>query len=375
MKKSIKMLCVVLAVIMVVSLIPITASADNALNNVLSGKQTVQSLSSHVVRCMLCSGVPATNTQITLSNRLTNNKLSYTTDAKYGIALIPKELIGAYNVSASCGGQHGINWATAPGLNWTVNLLPNVYCLRLYPVLKVELEFEEHNAYIIGYSDGSFKPGQTVTRGEAATMIFRIMSKEARDKFFTTQNSFSDVKEGMAHNNAISTLANAGLISGYENGTFGYGDTISRAQFAAMLGRLFDASYTGGDLFGDISGNYAGQYINLLGALGILKGDGDGNANPNCPLTRAAACAMINRLLGRMPSEESIASLSNASALKTFTDVNSSLPLYADIMEATNSHDCTWVTALPNISNSTEGGIAEAWTTIKPSTNWIITQN
>lgn len=375
MKKSTKMLCVALAVIMVISLVPINASADNTLDDVLSGKEAVQSLPSHVVRCMLCSGTTAVNTQITLSNRLTNNKLSYTTDGKYGIALIPKDLSGAYNVSASCVDKFGISWASASGLNWTVNLLPNVYCLRLYPVLNVELEFEEHNAYIIGYSDGSFRPGQTVTRGEAATMIFRIMSKQARDKFFTTQNSFSDVEEGMAHNNAISTLANAGLISGYDNGTFGYGDTISRGQFAAMIGRMFGASYTGASLFGDISDNYAGSYINLLGALGILKGDGAGNANPNCPLTRAAACAMINRLLGRMPGDESMNNLSNASSLKTFTDVNSSLPLYADIMEATNSHECTWVTALPNTADSTDSGITEAWTIIKPATNWITTQS
>lgn len=375
MKKSIKMLCVVLAVIMVISLVPISVSADNALDDVLSGKETAQSISSHVVRCVLSNGVPVTNTQITLSNKLTNDKLNYSTDGKYGIALIPKELSGAYNVSTSYTDQFGISWATSPSLNWTVNALPDIYCLRLYPVLNVELEYENHNAYIIGYSDGSFKPGQTVTRGEAATMIYRIMSAEARDKFFTTENSFSDVKEGMAHNNAISTLANAGLICGYDNGTFGYGDTISRSQFATIIGRLFNANYNGGDLFGDISDSYASSYINLLGALGIIKGDGEGNANPNCPLTRAAACAMINRLLGRMPSEESMSTLSNASSLKTFSDVNSSLPLYADIMEATNSHEVTWVTSLPNIADNTDSGIKEAWTTIKPSTNWIITQN
>ncbi len=373
MKNVKRMLSALLVVLMLATLVPAMAFAetaeaegDTAETAGLIDSVTGLEIPTYAVYCKLSNNLPASYAKITLTNQLTGETKTYNANG-IGLALIPKSLLGVYNVSATCS-KSGVNYKTLPGLKWTMSILPEFETLVLYPSLDIGLNYSDHFSYMIGYSDGTIRPNNTITRGEAASMIFRLLTPEARDRIFTKTNSFSDVNVGYAHNNAISSLAKAGIINGYDDGTFRPNATITRAQFCAIIGRMFSVEYIGSNIFGDLTGGFADKYINLLAQLGILKGDGSGNVNPNAPITRAQAATILNRLLGRIVSTDSSASC--AAYVKTWSDCPASMWCYGDILEATNSHNFTWTTDVPDIVGN-DPTIREAWTNIRTDTpNW-----
>lgn len=376
MKKSTKIISLLLAVMMVVALMPTMAFAeeseksDDIMGKVIDVINGIQ-IPDYLVYCSLASRVPASHAQITLTN--VNGDTSVTEANALGLALIPKGLLGIYNVAATCDGMiTGLKYSTLPGITWTMSIKPEVEELVLYPVLNIGLNYTDHFSYMIGYNDGSVRPNGTITRAEVATMIFRLMTPEARDKVFTKDNSFSDVNAANPHNNAISSLAKAGIINGYADGTFRPFQPVTREQFAAMIGRMFSVEYTGTGIFSDLNGGFADKYINLLAKLGIIKGDANGNANPTDNLTRAQAATMFNRLVGRMPAVDSAQSCEGY--VKTWSDCPADMWCYGEILEATNSHNYTWATDLGNVLNN-DTALCEEWTNIRTDTpDWSALQ-
>ncbi|MBS4881012.1 MAG: S-layer homology domain-containing protein, partial [Firmicutes bacterium] len=147
------------------------------------------------------------------------------------------------------------------------------------------LNTKDHYGYIIGYpvdyytgqptTDQTKKPVRPegkITRAEVATIYFRMLTDESRTKFWSQSNSYSDVKAGDWFNNAVSTLSNAGIIAGYEDGSFRPNGYITRAEFATIAARFFDVTYNGKDLFPDISGHWAKDYINQAANKGFVNG-------------------------------------------------------------------------------------------------------
>ena len=100
---------------------------------------------------------------------------------------------------------------------------------------------EDHYSYIIGYKDGTLRPYGTITRGEVATIFFRLLTDETREAYWSQTNNYSDCNSELWCNNAISTLSSMGIIDGFEDGTFRPYAKITRAQFAkiAMAFSLF----------------------------------------------------------------------------------------------------------------------------------------
>ena len=92
------------------------------------------------------------------------------------------------------------------------------------------LNTTDHFGYIIGYEDGTIRPDASITRAEVATIFFRLLTDEARDKFWTETNSYSDVAPTAWYNNAVSTLSRMGILGGYEDGTFRPNASITRAD-------------------------------------------------------------------------------------------------------------------------------------------------
>ncbi|MET3726968.1 hypothetical protein ABID52_000549 [Fictibacillus halophilus] len=86
---------------------------------------------------------------------------------------------------------------------------------------------------ISGYPDGSFKPNKEMTREEIAALITKTFA--LKDKEATT--SFADVKEGYWAYNAIQQLNANNLVSGYTDNTFKPLNKTSRAEFSAFLYR------------------------------------------------------------------------------------------------------------------------------------------
>ena len=102
------------------------------------------------------------------------------------------------------------------------------------------LDSENHNAYLVGYEDGTVRPQKAITRAEVATIFFRLLTEDGRDRYLTTENDFSDVAADAWYNTPVSTLAGAGMLSGYEDGSFRPDAAITRAEFAAMALRFLE---------------------------------------------------------------------------------------------------------------------------------------
>ena len=127
-----------------------------------------------------------------------------------------------------------------------------------------DLNITDHFAYVIGYPDGTVRPDGNVTRAEVATIFFRMLKDDAREKYWKTDNRYSDVKSTDWYNNAISTLSNMGIIDGYPDGTFRPNAGITRAEFAKIAVSFFkdNVRETIGDRFSDIHGKWYTEYVN-----------------------------------------------------------------------------------------------------------------
>ena len=223
---------------------------------------------------------------------------------------------------------------------------------------KPELNTEDHYAYIVGYPDGNVKPEGNITRAEVATIFFRLLTDESRDEFWSQTNPYSDVSEDDWYNNAVSTLTNAGIIDGYEDGTFKPNGNITRAEFATIAVRFFEATYEGENLFPDIDGHWAQDYINEAANAGIVDGYPDGTFGPQKLITRAEAMTMVNRTIDRHPHEDHL-----LADMIVWPDNPETAWYYEQVQEATNSHEYT-------MNTDDEQNPYEIWTELLPVRDW-----
>lgn len=237
---------------------------------------------------------------------------------------------------------------------------------------KPSLNTKDHYGYIIGYpvdyytgqptTDQTKKPVRPegkITRAEVATIYFRMLTDESRTKFWSQSSGYSDVKTGDWFNNAVSTLSNAGIIAGYEDGSFRPNGYITRAEFATIAARFFDVTYSGKDLFPDISGHWAKDYINQAANKGFVNGYEDGTFKPDRNITRAEAVTLVNRTLDRHPDKSHF----TKDMLVWPDNMDQTKWYYADMQEATNSHTY-------QMKENSDKTKYENWTKTLPIRNW-----
>lgn len=237
---------------------------------------------------------------------------------------------------------------------------------------KPSLNTKDHYGYIIGYpvdyytgqptTDQTKKPVRPegkITRAEVATIYFRMLTDESRTKFWSQSSGYSDVKTGDWFNNAVSTLSNAGIIAGYEDGSFRPNGYITRAEFATIAARFFDVTYNGKDLFPDISGHWAKDYINQAANKGFVNGYEDGTFKPDRNITRAEAVTLVNRTLDRHPDKSHF----TKDMLVWPDNMDQTKWYYADMQEATNSHTY-------QMKENSDKTKYENWTKTLPIRNW-----
>ena len=199
------------------------------------------------------------------------------------------------------------------------------------------LNGEDHYAYIKGYPNGSFKPNATITRAEAASIFYRLLTDSTRKPYSTTYNTFKDVPAKAWYNTAVSTMAKLGIVNGGSDGYFRPSDPITRAEIAAMIARCDGNSYGNAYTnFSDVKGHWAANYIARAYELGWINGYGTTYA-PDKYISRAETVAILNRVLNRAPQTTS----DLLSGLNTFNDVSVTSWYYLDVEEAANSHTYT----------------------------------
>lgn len=192
----------------------------------------------------------------------------------------------------------------------------------------------DHYAYIVGYEDGTIRPNGHITRAEAATVFFRLLTDEARDANLTDRSPYPDVSAGAWYNKAVATLSRMGILSGYEDGSFRPNATVTRAEFAAMAARFDTEAKPVDTPFTDLTGCWAADEIAEAYGKGWVNGYGDNTFRPNGPITRAEAVTLINRVLRRLPETDKDLLPDE----RTWPDNPETFWGYLALQEASNSH-------------------------------------
>ncbi|WP_153721079.1 S-layer homology domain-containing protein [Sporosarcina cascadiensis] len=155
-----------------------------------------------------------------------------------------------------------------------------------------------------GYPDGTFKPGNPVTRGQAAAMIVKLTGMDTSN---VKDPQFKDVAKTNGSYQAIAALAQANVIGGYEDGRFGPNDPVKRGQLASILVKAFDLPrydfYGMKNPFTDIAGNQShSASILILHQYGIAGGIAPGRFGVNEPVTRGQAAKMMKAAEEKKPA-------------------------------------------------------------------------
>lgn len=170
-----------------------------------------------------------------------------------------------------------------------------------------EITYLMDKGIVTGYSNGTVQPDRVVTRAEAAVMIGRLKG------FSGTQQatSFSDVPKGHFASGYIAESVEAGLLSGYLDGTYQPDAPIIRGDMAIILQRVFGLGMRMGEEFSDVSLNMKayGAIENLL-AASITIGYTDGTFRPLDNVTRGGFSAFLAR--GLEPKFQNDASIPNS---------------------------------------------------------------
>ena len=150
---------------------------------------------------------------------------------------------------------------------------------------------------IQGYEDGTFKPGNTTTRAEFVTLM-----NNAKGFWSEGSINFSDVKNGSWFYSAVARAVAAGYVKGYSDGSFKPNNTITRAEAAMMIANTakLSANEAGAYRFTDIGSipAWARGSVGAVVAAGYMTGYPDGSFDANASISRAEAVSSLNRMLG-----------------------------------------------------------------------------
>lgn len=149
-----------------------------------------------------------------------------------------------------------------------------------------------------GYPDGTFKPNANVTRAEFTVMLMNALRPDGEGASI----SFTDEQKiGAWARAAIAHSVKAGIVTGYQDGSFRPGSEITRTELAVMVARAHgvpaEAAATTGFVDDVDIPAWAKPAIAWVKQLGIVNGQGDNKFAPNAAATRAEAITIILNLL------------------------------------------------------------------------------
>ncbi|MEK5172284.1 S-layer homology domain-containing protein [Heyndrickxia sp. FSL W8-0496] len=160
------------------------------------------------------------------------------------------------------------------------------------PEYKTAIDALAEAGILNGYENGTFKPENKVTRGEVAKVITLIRHLEEG-----TKTPFKDVKDGYWSTQYINSLYAAKLVNGYEDGTFKPEGNVTRAEFAKLVVDAYGLTLTNAATpFTDVkAGNWATPYIQTAYANGLIKGVTASKFDPNAAIKRGDLAILLHR--------------------------------------------------------------------------------
>ena len=170
---------------------------------------------------------------------------------------------------------------------------------------KPELNKKDHKQYMYGYPDWTFVPAANITRGEAAAMFARLF-KEYPGLDYNYKKYYTDVDESYWGFKEVAYLSEFGILSGYSDGTFRPNNKITRAEFVKIAESFEALTWGLSPYNDVDGGHWAFRYIVSSAAKGWISGYPDGSFRPNSFISRAEAVTIVNRLLERRPDKDYI---------------------------------------------------------------------
>ncbi len=175
-------------------------------------------------------------------------------------------------------GPCGMTFIDLPDTHWAWSYVNYLYCRGI----------------VGGYSDGTFRPQAIATRGQLTKMITIGMHWSMP---LPPTPTFSDVLPGSPFYSYVETAAAHGVVSGYSDGTFRPANPITRAQLSKMilLAKGWSPLYPAMPSFSDVPADYwAYGYIEAIRAQGVVSGYSDGTFHPADVATRAQLSKMLS---------------------------------------------------------------------------------
>lgn len=149
---------------------------------------------------------------------------------------------------------------------------------------------------VSGYQDGSFRPNSPVNRAEFSHMINATLGNNA-----TASLSFKDVSSKEWYYNDISKAVAAGYVSGYSDNTFRPEQRITRQEAAVMLSRVIPISGSNKSLskYADYKNieSWARPSMEYIVGKGYIGTYSDGRIHPMDNMTRGQAATIIINIL------------------------------------------------------------------------------
>ncbi|MNI21097.1 Endo-1,4-beta-xylanase A precursor [compost metagenome] len=153
-----------------------------------------------------------------------------------------------------------------------------------------------------GVSADVFAPNGTVTRGQMAVFLGRVLhvSEESQS------GAFPDVSSEQFYTGYVNALKVAGIINGYEDGSFRPNQAVTREEMITMIMKAYNyaagettAVESGAESFKDIHlvSGYAVDSLKAAASLGFVEGDAGGNFEPKSLFTRAQMAKVLVKLM------------------------------------------------------------------------------
>ena len=153
------------------------------------------------------------------------------------------------------------------------------------------VDYMHGKGYIHGYPDGTYRPDQNITRAEFVTILNYVLnSRNPANKDFT------DVTSEDWFYDQIQWAAGAGYLSGYSDGSAKPNQYITREEAAVVVSKAYHlkVNESGEDYTDtDKASDWALPFIKTLTNNAILNGDGNGTFRPKDNILRAEVAVMI----------------------------------------------------------------------------------
>ncbi|WP_062384879.1 S-layer homology domain-containing protein [Demequina iriomotensis] len=161
----------------------------------------------------------------------------------------------------------------------------------------VEISWLSGQSIASGYADGTFRPRESVTRGNLAKLLYRYAGRPDVD--LPAKSPFTDVKPSDGGYRAMVWLYRSGVASGFPDGSFRPDEEVSRRNLAKLLYRFAgrpDFAVPARSPYKDLttrSGGY--RAMAWMDVTGIASGFSDGTFRPEQDVIRRQLATFLYR--------------------------------------------------------------------------------